>query len=115
MTRLAPSHWIPGRRDSLPPISRRVLIGGALALAFAAVAVLWASAGSHGEAQLARLSDEQRSALYARTLADLELCATAGDALGDHCAHQAKLIAEFPQCDAPCRKLAGTWHAVPTR
>jgi hypothetical protein len=78
--------------------------------------LLWSKWGSRGEAQLERLSDEQRTALYERAHADLELCVTAaGASLGDHCAHQAELILKFSECEASCQELARPWQSVPTR
>lgn len=87
-----------------------------LVFAFMVAVLLWSKWGSRGEAQLERLSGEQRRALYDRTLADLELCATAaGAALADHCTHQAALVVKFHACDAACQELARPWQGLPTR
>ncbi len=67
-------------------------------------------------ADVRSLPEEPRRALYERTLADLELCATtAREVLGNHCAHQAEFIRGFVECDANCRKLAAGTRGEPTR
>jgi len=87
-----------------------------VALALVIAGLLWSNWGSRGEAQPEQLSEAQRRALFERTRADLELCATtAGTALGDHCAHQAELIVRFSECDEACRELAQSWQKGPTR
>jgi hypothetical protein len=114
MARTAVSAWLSGSAHMAPAISRRVLIAIGVVFVLAAV-VLWGKFESKSQAQLDRLSAEERHALYRRTLADLELCATAGTSMADHCAHQADLILEFPECDAVCQKLAAPWETVPSR
>jgi hypothetical protein len=92
------------------------MIASALVLALVASALLWTRWSSRGEAQLEQLTDQDRRALYDRTHADLELCATAaGSMLGDHCSHQAELILRLSECEAACRELAGAWQKAPTR
>jgi hypothetical protein len=116
MTRVAFPAWIPRSGQPLSGLSRRVLIVTGLVFAFMVAVLLWSRWGSRGEAQLERLSGEQRRALYDRTLADLELCATnAGAALADHCAHQAELILKFHECDESCQELARAWQNALTR
>jgi cytochrome b pre-mRNA-processing protein 3 len=116
MARAAHPEWFSGRQHRLSLASRRILIASALILAFAFAVLLWTRWSSRGEAQLEQLSDPERRALYDRTRADLELCATAaGATLGDHCRHQAELILRFSECDAACRELANVWQKTPKR
>ena len=87
-----------------------------IGLASVVVALLFSRLTAQSEARIEDLSSQQRLELYSRTLADLELCATdAGKALGEHCAHQARLISQFAECDQHCRKLAAAWQSLPSR
>jgi hypothetical protein len=107
---------MPGAAHGIPTVPRRLVFAVAIGLTVLAGAVMFARIESAGEPRIEHLSDEQRIALYHRTLADLELCSSgAGEALANHCAHQAKLISQFAECDAHCRKLAGTWQKLPSR
>jgi hypothetical protein len=93
----------------------RKRIGLAVFLA-ALIAAIWAMTRSASTPRLEQLPSDARSALYARTLADLELCAkSTAAALGDHCEHQAAFIEMFPECDESCRKLASRWSSHATR
>ncbi len=93
-----------------PGIPRRALIAVAIAVALVTGALLWTSVRLIRGAQVARLPEAQRHALYERTRADLELCASAaGKLIKKHCEHQADLIVEFPECAADCRALAAPW------
>ena len=115
MTRIALPAWMH-RVHGPSPVTRHALISVAVIGLLVVAALLWAKWGSRGEAQLERLSNDQRRALYTRTLADLELCATSsGVALGEHCARQAAFIVRFSECDASCKNLANGWLSRPSR
>ena len=53
-----------------------------------------------------------RSALYRRTLADVETACSAPEAhdgaLRDHCVRQAEFLTLFPDCDTRCQRLAAS-------
>ncbi len=53
-----------------------------------------------------------RTALYHRTLTDVETTCTAPEArdgaLRDHCLRQAEFLTLFPDCDAHCQQLAAS-------
>lgn len=98
--------------------SRDVRTRIGLVLLFVAVLIIaiWAMTRSARTPRLEQLPSDVRSALYARTLADLELCAgSTAAALGDHCEHQAAFIEMFPECDDSCRTLASRWSSHATR
>jgi len=63
-------------------------------------------------AQLHRLPDGARVALYQRTLAETtSLCRLPSAASGvvhDHCVEQARFLLMFPECDRECRFAAGS-------
>jgi hypothetical protein len=108
--------WLHSTVKPLTPGVHRLLLGAAVVLLVVVATVLLAKWGSRGEAQLEQLAEPARRALYYRTLADLELCATsAGRALGDHCTRQAEFIQGFPECDAACQSLVRSWVRIPTR
>src|SRR5688572_33018487 len=89
-----------------PGIPRRALIAVAIAVAVVTGALFLTSVRLVRGAQVARLPEDQRRALYQRMHADLELCAgDAGKLIKKHCEHQAQLIVELPECQAECRKL----------
>lgn len=57
------------------------------------------------------LPGADRSALYQRTLTDVDACRApeAHDgALRDHCLRQAEFLTLFPDCDARCQQLAAS-------
>jgi cytochrome b pre-mRNA-processing protein 3 len=58
------------------------------------------------------LPPADRSALYHRTLTDVETTCTAPEArdgaLRDHCLRQAEFLTLFPDCDARCQQLAAS-------
>jgi hypothetical protein len=116
MSRIALPAWLSGRGHGSPALSRHFLVAMVLVLALIAAALLWTKWGGRSEPRLDQLPAADRRALYERTRADLELCASgAGAALADHCAHQAELIVAFPECEASCQSLAGRWRSTPTR
>jgi len=99
-----------------PAIPRRALIAVAIAVAIVTGALFLTSVRLVRGAQVARLPEDQRRALYQRMHADLELCATgAGTLIKKHCEHQAQLIVELPECDHSCRQLAARWTMFPAR
>ncbi len=116
MSRAALPAWFSRPRRDSRAHSRRLVQVVALVLVLIAAALLWKNWGARGEVEVDRLPPAERHALYERALADLALCAAgAGEALADHCAHQAQLVVKFPECDARCRSLAEPWRATPTR
>jgi hypothetical protein len=84
-----------------------LVVGAGLAL----VAVVAVS-----RAQLVRsvrsLPAADRTALYHRTVTDVESTCTAPEAregaLRDHCLRQAEFLTLFPDCDARCQQLAAS-------
>jgi hypothetical protein len=102
------------RFGRFPAIPRRALTAVAIAVAVVTGALFWTSLKLIRGAQVARLPETERTALYGRMRADLELCAgAAGKLIKKHCEHQAELVVELPECDASCKKLASPWHKLP--
>jgi hypothetical protein len=116
MARSAFSSELPQPVGRFPGIPRRALISVAIAVAIVTGALFLTSVRLVRGAQVARLPEDQRRALYQRMQADLELCATgSGSLIEKHCEHQAQLIVELPECQAQCRELAAPWTMFPTR
>jgi hypothetical protein len=67
--------------------------------------------------ELERLPDDERHALFERTMATLgETCPTAqGSSMQRLCAEQARLARRFDECDAACVELATQYLPQPTR
>ena len=104
------------RSGRFPGIPRPALTAVAIAVAVVTGALFWTSLKLIRGAQVGRLPEAERTALYERMRADLELCAApSGKLIKKHCEHQAELIVEFPECDASCKSLAAPWHTLPVR
>ena len=93
-----PGAW----RSALPVVGGFVLLFG---LAFAA------GMPRHDTAQLRRLPEDARTALYQRTLLEVtSVCSTPvaaeGGVLRDHCLAQARFVRTFPECDQDCQRAA---------
>ena len=115
MARTAVSR-MPGSAPTFPTVPRRLVFAITIGLSCVVGVVLFSRFNSRSADRLESLSTEQRLSLYRRTLADLELCAgEVGEALKNHCAHQASLIARFAECDGHCRTLAARWQTRATR
>jgi len=116
MAQTAASHWLSQPAGRFPGIPRRALITVAIAVALVTAALFWTSVKLVRGAQVARLPEPERKALYQRALADLKLCTTdSGRLIKKHCEHQAELIVEFPECDGACKRLAALWLTLPPR
>lgn len=87
--------------------SRRILLMIGLALAVVAITFLWWLQGTSEERALRDLPDDERHALYDRTLENLRtICARENEGLSGFCRRQAKIVIALPECDAGCRSLA---------
>ena len=116
MERSAARTELAGPVGRFPGIPLRALTAVAIAVAIVTGALFLTSVRLVRGAQVARLPEDQRRALYQRMHADLELCATgAGALIKKHCEHQAQLIVELPECDPGCRQLAARWTMFPAR
>ncbi len=82
---------------------------GIVALSVAIALVIGAASGSWKRRDVATLPDDQRLALYARTIEELrEFCGERRpDALRDHCRELASLAEGFTECRNDCRALTG--------
>jgi hypothetical protein len=93
--------------DGRGPIAR--LMPGVVALSVAMALAIGAASGSWKRRGVATLPDDQRLALYARTIEELrEFCGEQRpDALRDHCRELASFVEEFTECRIDCRALTG--------
>ncbi|OFX20600.1 MAG: hypothetical protein A2V77_21860 [Anaeromyxobacter sp. RBG_16_69_14] len=82
---------------------------GVVALSVAIAIAVAAASGSWKRRDVARLPDDQRLALYARTIEELrEFCGERRpDALRDHCRELASFAEGFTECRNDCRALTG--------
>jgi hypothetical protein len=96
-----------GVRASRDPIAR--LMPGFVTLSVAMALAIGAASSSWRRRGIATLPDDQRLALYARTIEELrELCGERRpDALRDHCRELASFAEEFTECRIDCRALTG--------
>src|SRR5512138_1674005 len=90
---------------------RRRWLGGALgALAVVGVLALMAWCDLGEERAIREMPAAEREAFFTRTLQSFRsVCTAPADALRDHCAGQAHLLLEFPECDQACQGLASGW------
>ena len=86
----------------------------ALAFVGAGLVLVAGVAISHAELvkSVRNLPTADRSALYHRTLTDVDRTCTSPEAhdgaLRDHCLRQAEFLTLFPDCDARCQQLAAS-------
>jgi cytochrome b pre-mRNA-processing protein 3 len=108
----------PGRRPRRSGASLQLWFSAVVVVGMlAAIAAIWIWNQGREERAIEALSDTERRALYQRTLEDLRaVCSTAhASDLDLHCEAQARFILKFPECDEPCRQLAGWQLPHPTR
>ncbi len=88
------------------PIAR--LMPGFVSLGVAMAFAIGVASGSWKRGGVAALPDDQRVALYARTIEELrEFCGERRpDALRDHCRELASFAEKFTECRIDCRALA---------
>lgn len=97
------------------PRLRHFLLGMALLVLLSCLA-LWAWSETSQRREILRLPAQERQAVYARTLEELEtLCEDSGNTLRTHCRAQALFIVQFPECDDACRGVASKHLAQPAR
>ena len=108
--------------NSLPgevrPIRPRRLVVALAAFTVVVVLGVWGWSATAPRRAVERLSDEERRALYGRTIETLR--STCRDdhrppALDDYCRGQADFIVLFPECEAACRDLARSERGAPER
>lgn len=89
--------------------SRTFLVAILVGLALIGFLFVW-NRGNRSESDAIRsLSDEERGALYRRTLETLQtVCAepVGRDGLSRRCRDEADFIVKFPECDEACKAIA---------
>ena len=86
---------------------RRSLKTTALALAVLIGVALWIWLQGSEQRAIGNLPEAERVALYERTLANVQsVCVSPDLALDEYCRDQARILLEFPECDADCREQA---------
>jgi cytochrome b pre-mRNA-processing protein 3 len=103
----ATSSAVPGQR--FVPIAVTILVLG--------VAGSWFWSRHQESQDLLALPNQERQALYQRTLETLEsICARAtGPELNDYCHDQAQFIARFPECGTKCAAVCQRLAQRPTK
>ena len=89
----------------------------AAALAVLTLASLWHWQSERDAADLLRLPESERAALYQQAMATLRgVCLRERRAtLADYCAHEADLVLRLPECDLACQHFVRFHYSKPTR
>jgi hypothetical protein len=97
------------------------LKAAALALSVAGTVLFvtsWVWINGAEQRALLRLPDEERRALYARTLETVESSCNPhlrAEGLDELCYEQAALLTKFPECDGACMALVARRRSPPSR